>query len=239
MQTLGQCTSYSCPFWILDKGGWNDASCLKLTCLISEQSTRSSYIFSMSSLQSAADYLMSQSRATPRITQWRGPISLSKSGKEILSSKGDKRTYGPNIVEFRASWFAIDGTLVQFAVLPRCRVDCVDVDHRHLLVQYLWSGLWLWQGWWWGRAPWVCSRPTFRSCDRGRRPRGRARARKPPLEESRGCLPCWTWRRESWGRCFMIVSLIHLVTRFWQMTLSRAQPLWARVTSCRIAVKNP
>ena len=95
----------------------------------------------MSSLQSAADYLMSQSRATPRITQWRGPISLSKSGKYIsCQSKGYKRiTYGPNIVEFRASWFAIDGTLVQFAVLPRCRVDCVDVDHWHLLVQHLWD----------------------------------------------------------------------------------------------------
>ena len=145
----------------------------------------------MCSLQSASDYLMSQSRATPRITQWRGPISLSKSGKYMSSqSKGDRRTYWPNIVEFCASWFAVDGTLVQFAVLPRCRVDCIDVDHWHLLVQNLWSGLSSWKGWWWAAAPWVCSRPICRSCDRGRRPRGRARAHKPLLVESRGCLPC-------------------------------------------------
>ena len=34
-------------------------------------------------------------------------------------------------------------------------------------------------------------------------------------------------------------SFANLVTKFWQMTLSNAQPLWLLVTSCLIAVKNP
>ena len=34
-------------------------------------------------------------------------------------------------------------------------------------------------------------------------------------------------------------SLANLVTRFWQMTESRAQPLWVLVTSCRMAVRKP
>jgi hypothetical protein len=34
-------------------------------------------------------------------------------------------------------------------------------------------------------------------------------------------------------------SFANLVTKFWQITLSKAQPLWLLVTSCLIAVKKP
>ena len=44
---------------------------------------------------------------------------------------------GPNVVDLRPGGLPVDGTLVQLAVLAGGGVDGVDVDHRHLLVQYL------------------------------------------------------------------------------------------------------
>ena len=48
-------------------------------------------------------------------------------------------TYWPNIVELCATRLSVDRTFIEFAVLARSCVDCVDVDHRHLLVQHLWQ----------------------------------------------------------------------------------------------------
>ena len=37
----------------------------------------------------------------------------------------------------------VDRAFVELWILPSCRVDCVDVDHRHLLVQNLNRGVML------------------------------------------------------------------------------------------------
>ena len=69
---------------------------------------------------------------------------LSELDLNLWSSFGDLRircvcTYWPDIVELCATRLSVDRTFIEFAVLARSCVDCVDVDHRHLLVQHLWQ----------------------------------------------------------------------------------------------------
>ena len=47
---------------------------------------------------------------------------------------------GPDVVDVGPGRFPVDGALVQLRVLSGRRVDGVDVDHRHLLVQHLRPG---------------------------------------------------------------------------------------------------
>ena len=48
---------------------------------------------------------------------------------------------GPDVVDVGPRRLPVDGALVQLRVLAGGRVDGVDVDHRHLLVQHLRPGL--------------------------------------------------------------------------------------------------
>ena len=44
---------------------------------------------------------------------------------------------GADVVDLRPAGLPVDRALVELVVPSRCRVDCVDVDHRHRLVQNL------------------------------------------------------------------------------------------------------
>lgn len=42
---------------------------------------------------------------------------------------------GTNILLVGPLWFPVNGTLVQFRILTSRRVNCVNIDHGHLLIQ--------------------------------------------------------------------------------------------------------
>ena len=50
---------------------------------------------------------------------------------------------GADVVDLRPAGLPVDRALVELVVPARRRVDCVDVDHRHLLVQNLNRGVML------------------------------------------------------------------------------------------------
>ena len=44
---------------------------------------------------------------------------------------------GADVVDLRPAGLPVDRALVQLAVPPGRRVDCIDVDHRHRLIEHL------------------------------------------------------------------------------------------------------
>ena len=44
---------------------------------------------------------------------------------------------GADVVDLRPAGLPVDRALVQLAVPPSRRVDCIDVDHRHRLIEHL------------------------------------------------------------------------------------------------------
>ena len=44
---------------------------------------------------------------------------------------------GADVVDLRPPGLPVDRALVQLVVSPGRRVDCIDVDHRHRLIEHL------------------------------------------------------------------------------------------------------
>ena len=46
---------------------------------------------------------------------------------------------GSNVVHIGSSWFSVDGTFIQLGIFTSSGIDCVDVNNRHLFIQYFGS----------------------------------------------------------------------------------------------------